>query len=432
MSLTKAPCEHIGAPTELSYFTTGYTAVLCVITITGNVLVCLAVYKDPHKKLRTPFMYILVNLAVTDLVVGLITLPVIVATHALEAINQKKESHTIIARTTYFISKTASILNLTAFCVDRFIAVNWPIKYRRMLNTRVCIILFAVIWVLAGCLSCIYYAVGFMDFIIAFAQISFILVLVISVVTFRLLKTLSNYSRERKSIASISELHKKSDRRVTKLFSTMLVMFFVCYTPAIICMYLIKFCTNCDCTFRHVIRDLQFLFICSNSAINPFLCTIRLKPFRDALSMIFHVKTQFVDEDDEEDSPQTLSTAIRRFSRRLSSMFTTVEDDEGGSPTDTLIKLQTMNENGTTKRDSIVSLLKLKTLKDNEMMEGIKETNSTGLALPNTEDTNASSKELNNQHDGNDRANGHLELPTENRNGSLTKRAGNSTSHENT
>lgn len=412
MSLTNAPCSHIWAPTELSYFTTGYTAVLCIVTVTGNVLVCLAVYKDPHKKLRTPFMYILVNLAVTDLVVGLITLPVIIATHALEAIHEKKQSHTIIARTTYFISKTASILNLTAFCVDRYVAVNWPIKYRRMLNTRVCRILFTSIWFLACALSCIYYAVGFMDFIIAFAQISFILVLVISAVTFRLLKTLSVYSKERKSIASnIKESHRKADRRVTKLFLTMLIMFFVCYTPAIVFMYMIKFCTNCDCTLRHVVRDLQFLFICSNSAINPFLCTIRLKPFRNALSAIFHIKSTF----EPDDSPPTVS-ALRRFSRRLSSMFTTIEDDDGVNPSDSLIKLQNLNGNGGEgPKNPLVDLLRVTSLKNAGIIEET-DLNHGGRSTFSLAHTNTK-----NGYNNHTRRNGHLESPlAENTNGRLT------------
>jgi len=327
MSLTETPCSHVWAPTELSYFTTGVASVTCVITILGNVLVCLAVYKDPFKKLRTPFMFILVNLAVTDLIVGCITLPIIVATHALEAIGEKKDMHVIVARITYFISKTASILNLTAFLMDRFVAINWAIKYRRLLNPRLCFALFSSIWLLSIGISCLYYAVGFLDFMIAFASISLVLVMVIFVVTFRLLKTLGDYSRERKSITNPKKSHGKSDRRVTKLFLTMLLVFFVCYTPAIIMMYIIKFCIHCNCIGRHVIRDLQFLLIIANSAVNPFLCTIRLKPFRHALAEVFHMKTEFDSTTDSSETTPNLSV-IRRVSRRLSAMFATEDEDE--------------------------------------------------------------------------------------------------------
>ena len=324
MSLVEAPCSHIWAPTELSYFTTGAAALLCIITVFGNVLVCLAVYKDPHKKLRTPFMFILVNLAVTDLIVGCITLPIIVATHALEAVGEKKNIHVIVARITYFTSKTASILNLTAFCMDRFVAIKWAIRYRTLLNPLFCFAVFVTIWILSIGISCLYYAVGFINFMIAFATISLVLVMVIFAVTFRLLKTLGKYSRERKSITDPRRSHRKSDKRVTKLFLTILVMFFACYTPAIVMMYVIKFCLQCNCIGRHVIRDLQILFIIANSAVNPFLCTIRLKPFRNALASVFRIKVDM----DENESPVTTPnlSVIKRMSRRLSSLFATEEE----------------------------------------------------------------------------------------------------------
>ena len=324
MSLVEAPCSHIWAPTELSYFTTGSAALLCLVTVLGNVLVCLAVYKDPYKKLRTPFMFILVNLAVTDLIVGCITLPIIVATHALEAVGEKKNIHVIIARITYFTSKTASILNLTAFCVDRFVAIKWAIRYRTLLNPRFCFVVFVTIWILSIGISCLYYAVGFIDFMIAFATISLLLVMVIFAVTFHLLHTLGKYSRERKSITDSRRSHRKSDKRVTKLFLTILIVFFACYTPAIIMMYIIKFCLECNCVGRHIIRDLQFLFIIANSAVNPFLCTIRLKPFRNALASVFRIKVDV----DENESPVTTPnlSVIKRMSRRLSSLFATEED----------------------------------------------------------------------------------------------------------
>ncbi|XP_057306063.1 melanocyte-stimulating hormone receptor-like [Hydractinia symbiolongicarpus] len=285
--MIETPCSHIWAPTWLSLSTAVLSAILLIFTVVGNLLVCFAVYKDPHKRLRTPFMFILVNLAVTDLVVGVITLPLIVATHSLEALGTKKNEHVIITRMTYFISCTASILNLTAFCVDRYIAINWPIKYRRLLNTRVCLMIFVAIWVTAIIISCLYLVAGFINFLFIFAQVSFFFAIVICGVTFRLLRKLVIYSRERKTITNRSKSTRKADKKVTKLFLVMLFMFFICYTPAIIMMYTLKFCPKCHCTFRHVLRDLQFLFIVSNSAVNPFVCTIRLKPFRQALTTIF-------------------------------------------------------------------------------------------------------------------------------------------------
>ena len=60
----------VWAPDELALFTTVISAILCVLAVPGNFSVCLAIFKDPLGKLRSPFAYFLVNLACSDLIVG--------------------------------------------------------------------------------------------------------------------------------------------------------------------------------------------------------------------------------------------------------------------------------------------------------------------------------------------------------------------------
>lgn len=55
-------------------------SLLIVIDIIGNVLVCLVVYRS--KQMRRPMSYLLVNLAVADIVIGLFMLPRHVFHHA--------------------------------------------------------------------------------------------------------------------------------------------------------------------------------------------------------------------------------------------------------------------------------------------------------------------------------------------------------------
>lgn len=47
--------------------------VLIVIDVSGNLLVCLTVYRN--KQMRKPMNYLLVNLAVADIVIGVFMLP---------------------------------------------------------------------------------------------------------------------------------------------------------------------------------------------------------------------------------------------------------------------------------------------------------------------------------------------------------------------
>lgn len=55
---------------------------LIVIDVSGNVLVCLVVYRT--KQMRKPMNYLLVNLALADIVIGLFMLPRHVFHHAFQ------------------------------------------------------------------------------------------------------------------------------------------------------------------------------------------------------------------------------------------------------------------------------------------------------------------------------------------------------------
>ena len=122
------------------------------------------------------------------------------------------------------------------------------------------------------------------------------------IVTVRLLRMLNEKTRKRKRLfqttqsVTCSRARKESsggiEKRVTLLFLTFLWTFLVCYTPAIVMMYLIKYHVKLDCVVRHVIRDLSFLFVVSNSAFSPLVCTIRLKPFNEAIKIILGFKVK--------------------------------------------------------------------------------------------------------------------------------------------
>jgi len=49
---------------------------ISVFAIVGNSLIIVLVIKDPLNKLRSPFNYFLVNLAVSDLIIGVVTMPI--------------------------------------------------------------------------------------------------------------------------------------------------------------------------------------------------------------------------------------------------------------------------------------------------------------------------------------------------------------------
>ena len=49
-------CNDVTAPMPLSFFTAIVSLLLALVTIPGNLVVCIAVLKDPLKNLKTPLL----------------------------------------------------------------------------------------------------------------------------------------------------------------------------------------------------------------------------------------------------------------------------------------------------------------------------------------------------------------------------------------
>ena len=123
MAFVKDLCEDTWPPLTLSAFTASISVVLCLVTVPGNVLVCVAVIKDPYKELKTSFNCFVLQLAISDLVVGALTEPVFIAYHIREALSYPVMENVWVIHLTFFVSYTASLLSLAALTLDRYLTV---------------------------------------------------------------------------------------------------------------------------------------------------------------------------------------------------------------------------------------------------------------------------------------------------------------------
>ena len=301
----------IQAPTWLSYFTAITSCIMCVVVTSGNSLIILSVTIDPLRRLRTPFSYFLVNLAVTDLIVGTTSLP-IAAYGCFQEVNGRVPGYIpIMIHVTYFIPSTASVLSLGAMCVDRYIAIKWPIKYRQTLGLKRCLTITTSIWVFTISVSALYFVIGFLKYLMVFVHVSIFLTFVTVIMTYwQVYKALhgrtSQFRRGNNTVqpgsntmqhegnttegnaiqlspSSIESSTMQRERKVTKAFFYILCLFVCCYAPTVIMVYILQFCPDCNCTFRHILRDFQFVFVWANSAMNPVICVVTLTMFRQSI-----------------------------------------------------------------------------------------------------------------------------------------------------
>ncbi|XP_063799256.1 D(2) dopamine receptor [Pseudophryne corroboree] len=137
--------------THYNYYAMLLTLLIFVIVF-GNVLVCMAVSRE--KALQTTTNYLIVSLAVADLLVATLVMPWVVY---LEVVGEWRFSriHCDIFVTLDVMMCTASILNLCAISIDRYTAVAMPMLYNtRYSSKRRVTVMIAVVWVLSFAISC--------------------------------------------------------------------------------------------------------------------------------------------------------------------------------------------------------------------------------------------------------------------------------------
>ncbi|XP_044116551.1 D(2) dopamine receptor isoform X2 [Neovison vison] len=140
----------VGKP-HYNYYAMLLTLLIFVIVF-GNVLVCMAVSRE--KALQTTTNYLIVSLAVADLLVATLVMPWVVY---LEVVGEWKFSriHCDIFVTLDVMMCTASILNLCAISIDRYTAVAMPMLYNtRYSSKRRVTVMIAIVWVLSFTISC--------------------------------------------------------------------------------------------------------------------------------------------------------------------------------------------------------------------------------------------------------------------------------------
>ncbi|KAG6449622.1 hypothetical protein O3G_MSEX006156 [Manduca sexta] len=119
-------------------------AIVFVIGLIGNALVCIAVYRN--HSMRTVTNYFIVNLAVADFMVILICLPPTVLWDVTETWFFGTAMCRIVL---YFqsVSVTVSVLTLTFISVDRWYAICFPLKFKSTTSRAKTAIL--IIWLLS-------------------------------------------------------------------------------------------------------------------------------------------------------------------------------------------------------------------------------------------------------------------------------------------
>uniref|UniRef100_A0AAY4AW23 D(3) dopamine receptor n=1 Tax=Denticeps clupeoides TaxID=299321 RepID=A0AAY4AW23_9TELE len=137
---------------ERNYYAMLYSLLILAIVF-GNVLVCMAVLRE--RSLQTTTNYLVVSLAVADLLVASLVMPWAVYLEVVGGAWLFSRIYCNIFVTLDVMMCTASILNLCAISIDRYTAVVMPVLYNTTHSSRRRVsIMIATVWILAFAVSC--------------------------------------------------------------------------------------------------------------------------------------------------------------------------------------------------------------------------------------------------------------------------------------
>lgn len=283
-------CRNSSSPQTLSFITSAMSSLLMLTTVPGNLLICVAVVKDPFKTLRSPFNLFLLNISAADLVVGLAVLPLSIAYHSLEGMGLMYDALTKALHLSFFISCTASVLGIAALSIDRYVCITSPMKYRLKLKSLQVKRASLIIWLISVICPFTYLYVDFIIYTLVFANGTLLFtLLVLAFVNHKIHHSLQTQRKQLQTLVDGEKLRtslSQRDARVTKTFLFFLGSFLVLTLPPLTFSYVLNFCSSCNCRTIHIFRDFQFLSILFPSSVNPFIYALRLPNFRRAITVI--------------------------------------------------------------------------------------------------------------------------------------------------
>ncbi|XP_068919702.1 5-hydroxytryptamine receptor 2A [Petaurus breviceps papuanus] len=311
------------------------TAIVIVLTIAGNILVIMAVTLE--KKLQNATNYFLMSLAIADMLLGFLVMPVSTLTILY---GYKWPLPTKLCAVWIYLDvlfSTASIMHLCAISLDRYIAIRNPIHHSRFNSRAKAFLKIIAVWTISVGISMPVPVIGLQDdskvfkeesclladenFVLIGSFVSFFIPLAIMVITYFLtIKTLqkeatlcvndvgtknklSSFSFLPQSSLSSEKLFQRSlhkepvsygrrtmqsisnEQKASKVLGIVFFLFVVMWCPFFITNVMAVICKkSCNENIIGILLNVFVWIGYLSSAVNPLVYTLFNKTYRSAFS----------------------------------------------------------------------------------------------------------------------------------------------------
>ena len=248
----------------------GTTAVVIIISNSLSIAVLV------KRRFRKRSLYLLIDLAVADLLVGLFAVPI----YMIAVISEGK----LVPRVALDGVDTglSSIFTLTVISLERLFAVSRPLRHLQ-LSSQCYAIAIATPWILSLAVTSVRVLLNYSIVI----HHQFLTVIIISLSTPLLITCTSYCLIWRKSSSRMQNgVRARREARLSKTLFLITGTFVLTWLPFQVVVVVVNTCVSCRKMHIVVVFVIK-LFQFSNSLINFFIYCLRMRDYRKAISQIF-------------------------------------------------------------------------------------------------------------------------------------------------
>ena len=254
-------------------------APLMLLSILGNALVLVAILRTPS--IHSPSVIFLCNLAVTDLLVGLVVQPAYIAEQIVRTVSALQEAVTAMG----FAGCGVSLWTMTAITVDRFLALHYHLQYPNLMTTSRAIYTIITIWCIITLFS--FSTLWSLSIYYFFATFCITICLLVCLVCFiKIYRIVRRHQLQihvqQQAVENSTDTNKQQIRQSTRKAKNIFIYFLamiLCYSPFSIAVFISGF-TSID---LKVVATFSLTVVLMNSSINPFLFCWRMTELRAAV-----------------------------------------------------------------------------------------------------------------------------------------------------
>lgn len=318
-------------------------AIVMVLALLGNTLVCFAFYHSTN--LRCVTNVFIVSLAMTDILVASVSIPIWLVIQNTECINNWSACDPILRafwKCLDILFSTASIMNLCAISCDRFIAITSPLRYSQIITKTRAIIALICLWFYSALIATINLHGGGYYPTLVFV-VSFLLPL--SVMIYSYSRIFHAALRQARRIQPMRQaFYFKREIKAAKTLAIVMGAFIVCWTPFFVINILVQFIRfYAPPIVTLAIKLLHY----GNSALNPVIYSSSNRDFRHKILRVLPCKCGQL-HSNLGDAVAQFWTASFRTTFGVSSVFhneSTIERSDGVDGGFTNVRGRTKDEN---------------------------------------------------------------------------------------